>query len=159
MDSQNYGSRPIDAIEQDDGCENRPIRADRFPLLQLVAGSAVAVLAGVALLYFVDPAGVDWLPKCPLHQLTGWHCPGCGITRAGHALLHGDVQGALAKNPLVVVAGPFLVGFCIWKRWREGRGWSTKVSARAILGLLAVLIVFAVLRNLPGYPFELLAPH
>jgi len=62
-------------------------------------------------------------------------------------------------NPLVVVAGPFLAGYCIWKRRREGADWSTNVSASAILTLLAVLIVFTVLRNLPGYPFELLAPH
>jgi hypothetical protein len=120
---------------------------------------AAMLVAAALLLYRVDPTTVDWLPKCPLHYLTGWHCPGCGITRAGHALLHGDVQGALAKNPLVILGGPFLLGFCFWKRRRQGRGWSTKVSARAILALLGVLIVFAVLRNLPGYPFELLAPH
>ncbi len=66
---------------------------------------------------------------------------------------------ALAKNPLLVGAGPLIVAYGVWKRQREGRGWTTTVSARAILILLAVLIVFAILRNLPGYPFELLAPH
>lgn len=117
------------------------------------------LLAGGLILYQVDPAAVSWLPKCPLYQLTGWHCPGCGVTRAAHALLHGDVPGALAKNPLLVGAAPIVAGYCVWKRRREGRGWTTKISARAVLGLLAVLLVFAVLRNIPVYPLELLAPH
>ncbi len=117
------------------------------------------VAVAALLLYRVDPSTVNWLPKCPVHQLTGWHCPGCGITRAAHALLHGNVREALAKNPLVVLAGPCLAGYCLWMQRRDGRDWSTKVSARAIFALLAVLVVFAVLRNLPGYPFELLAPR
>lgn len=121
------------------------------------------ILAGLlgagAILYRVDPASVSWLPKCPLYQITGWHCPGCGITRAAHALLHGDVAGALAKNPLIVGATPILAGYCIWKRRREGRGWTTTISSRAVIGLLVILLAFAVLRNIPIYPFELLAPH
>ena len=91
--------------------------------------------------------------------MTGWHCPGCGATRAAHGLVHGDVPRALAKNPLLVGGGPVLVGYCIWKRRTVGPGWATTISAKAIWTLLGVLLVFAVLRNIPAYPFTLLAPH
>jgi hypothetical protein len=56
--------------------------------------------AGVALL--------QALPLCPLANLTGWPCPGCGLTRASIALLHGDVAGALAIQPLTPIIVPLL---------------------------------------------------
>jgi hypothetical protein len=140
--------------------------ASRGALLRRQRASAIsatillAVVLGTGLLlYAVDPAGVAWLPKCPLHQITGWHCPGCGVTRAAHALLHGDLLGAFNKNALLLFLTPLLLLYCGWKRRREGRAWSTTISRRAILGLLALLLLFAVLRNIPVYPFELLAPH
>ncbi len=163
MYCQHCGTELPDDALSCNGCGNRPlmraVAATRSRPAAFGGIAATVLIAGGLLLYLVDPVTVDWLPKCPVHYLTGWHCPGCGTTRAGHALLHGDLAQALAMNPLVVVAGPFLAGYCIWKRRREGADWSTNVSASAILTLLAVLIVFTVLRNLPGYPFELLAPH
>ena len=42
-------------------------------------------------------------PLCPLHALTSIPCPTCGMTRATTALLHGDLAGALAWNPLMTV--------------------------------------------------------
>jgi hypothetical protein len=52
-----------------------------------------------------------------------------------------------------------MAAYCIWKRRQNGPGWTTSFSAKTIVGLLLVLLLFAVLRNIPGYPFELLAPH
>lgn len=51
------------------------------------------------------------LPACPLRTLTTIPCPSCGSTRAGLALLHADVAGALRLNPLAALAGiAFVVG-------------------------------------------------
>jgi Protein of unknown function (DUF2752) len=123
------------------------------------AAAGATVTAIVVLLYFVEPAESAWLPKCPLHWLTGWHCPGCGSTRAAHALLHGNVLRALAYNPLFVGGMPILLAFCVWSRGRFGPGWTTAISVRWIVLLVAVMLVFAVLRNVPAWPFDLLAPH
>jgi hypothetical protein len=136
------------------------LRSERSSVaLATLAVTFACLLALALILYRFDPATVSWLPKCPLYQLTGWHCPGCGITRAAYALLHGDIPGAFAKNPLLMAAAPFAAVYCIWKRRQAGPGWATTIPAKAIVGLLLVLLVFAVLRNIPGYPFELLAPH
>jgi hypothetical protein len=119
-----------------------------------------SLVAAVALLFqFVDPNQVTWLPKCPLHLFTGWHCPGCGATRMLHALAHGDFARAWTSNPLLFVLGPALAAYGLRRRWREGPGWASRVSPRAIWTLLVVLLVFAVLRNIPAYPFQLLAPR
>jgi Protein of unknown function (DUF2752) len=44
------------------------------------------------------------LVLCPFRALTGYPCPGCGMTRAFSAIAHGDLWRALRYNPL----SPFL---------------------------------------------------
>ena len=65
---------------------------------------------GVTLLYHYTPMGENrFWPGCTFHSLTGLHCPGCGATRCCHALVHGDIEQALAWNPLFVLLLPYLV--------------------------------------------------
>ena len=71
-----------------------------------VLAVSVAGLAAGALLYVVDPNQPGHYPTCPFLALTGLYCPGCGALRATHDLLHGDVAGALARNPLAVLGRP-----------------------------------------------------
>lgn len=59
--------------------------------------------------------GVIWrvlrsrLPLCPMAAVLGVPCPGCGLTRATIALLHGDLPQALHLHPLVLVLAPIFV--------------------------------------------------
>src|SRR3978361_1236161 len=46
------------------------------------------------------------MPFCPLAGVLGIPCPGCGLTRATLALLHGDVRGAFHLHPMVFVLTP-----------------------------------------------------
>lgn len=50
-------------------------------------------------------------PLCPVAGTFGIPCPGCGLTRATLALLHGDVRSALHFHPLVWLMAPLFVGF------------------------------------------------
>lgn len=72
----------------------------RVLLAALVSAALAALYAGAPLL--------GSLPVlCPLRALTGLACPGCGITRATAALLHGRWQAAWTLHPaayLVVLA-------------------------------------------------------
>ncbi len=63
----------------------------------LIAG-ALVVSAGAVVL--TDT------PFCPLALFAGLPCPGCGLTRATLALLHGDMGAALRFHPLVLVLMP-----------------------------------------------------
>jgi hypothetical protein len=117
--------------------------------------------AGVALLWWLDPAQMP-LPLCGLHALTGLYCPGCGATRATHALLHGHLMEALHDNALWVLSLPLALyaGLSEWRWQTAGRPlWgdpSHRPSLIAIVGAAALL--FFVLRNVPVYPLVLLAP-
>jgi len=121
---------------------------------------AIAGVAGALLLR----SSISWwstaLPACMIHALTGLHCPGCGGTRCAVRLMHGDLAGALAMNAAVVVvaaAGLGVVGNAVWSEWhgRPAKG----VPPWLAWSLAGMLIVFTVLRNLPWWPFTLLAPH
>ena len=72
---------------------------------------AFAVLA-IALYFMFDPEDTsNPFPKCPFFALTGWKCPGCGLQRAVHDLLHLDIAGAAHHNMLLVVALPVVCFF------------------------------------------------
>lgn len=77
------------------------MRRANVPLLVLGASVLLAVTATV---YLFDPVTTWFYPPCVFNLLTGLLCPGCGGTRALHALLHGDVAAAFAFNPLLFVA-------------------------------------------------------
>ena len=81
----------------------------------------VGVLAALTL---VDPAQSIWVPKCLFKLFTGLQCPGCGCQRAAHALLHGDLIGALRYNWFLFFAGPYLLvliaeRFFLKGEWQE----------------------------------------
>jgi len=84
------------------------------------AGSAVVV--ALAIVFWLPPEG-GFYPVCPIHALTGTLCPGCGGTRALHALLHGRVSVALHFNSLITIAALPAVAFAILQcvsLWRVG---------------------------------------
>jgi Protein of unknown function (DUF2752) len=126
-------------------------RGRRAVLLPL--GVAAAGLIGAGLVASVDPNVAGHYPTCPFLALTGWYCPGCGALRAIHAMAHGDLMTALARNPFTVVAVGYIV--LTWAFWlhRSARGRPLRwlAPAWALYGVLAAILLFWVLRNLPGW--------
>ncbi len=134
--------------------------AVRGGLLLLVA---VGLGFGVYLLIVVPPTDDSFYPRCQLHTLTGLHCPGCGTTRSLHALVHGHIAQALAYNALAFIVIP-IVGFALVRSlWTWYRALPTPNGIRGNPVwpwlIAAILLTYGVLRNLPWYPFSLLAPH
>ncbi len=128
---------------------------------RILAGAGILTIgAGASLVGYFNPT-TGFFPVCPLYSLTGIHCPGCGLTRGFHALFHGDVLTALHYNALLpvfaFVFGLLLVSLVLIVV--RGRGLSWRVfPPSAMYGFLILAAVFFVLRNLPFYPFTLLAP-
>lgn len=122
---------------------------------------AVAMLGGAALVYSFPPGSVWFYPRCMFHSVTGLDCPGCGALRATHALLHGHFWEAFALNPLYFLLLPVLAWIVLSYALRAttGRELSHPFTHPAwVWMLLAAVVAFAVLRNLPMAPFSGLAP-
>jgi hypothetical protein len=130
----------------------------RSPRARLAAIFA-ALAAVVAVLLVVDPTKTHILPGCWFHAMTGLYCPGCGATRALFRLIRGEPIDALRYNALLVVVMPWLafrlgryaVGAMTGRTWPAGDGRWDRVLAALFIG-------FFVVRNLPAWPFVLLAP-
>ncbi|MGZ3143488.1 DUF2752 domain-containing protein [Lentzea chajnantorensis] len=123
------------------------LRRLRAPLSVLAVGGAGAVV-----LLFVDPNQPgNLLPKCPFNWLTGLNCPGCGITRMAHALLHGDVVAAWHFNAAMLVVG---VPFAVWlfARWIRASwtGQPQQIPKRVPGLVIAFALVWGIGRNLAG---------
>lgn len=130
----------------------------RFWVLLLPA----SLIIGAIVLYCITPEKTTWLPPCLFHKFTGLYCPGCGTTRGLHALLHGRIIAALKYNVITVGAMPILAYSVAILIWRELTGIrpEPKVLPKWVTYGIAILIgVFWIVRNIPAYPFTLLAPH
>ena len=95
---------------------------------------------------------------CPLYHFTGLYCPGCGSYRALYALATFRPWAAFCYNPLVTLLVP--VGLYLFIRMLLGyvRGRRYDPPALLLWGILIALFVFGALRNLPFFPFTVLAP-
>ena len=122
------------------------------PAAIILSGAVVLVSAAV---FFFNPATTQYYPVCQFHRLTGLNCPGCGMTRACYALLHGDVLSALRDNVLVIglfVFAGLRAGWFTFNQFR-GRRNGEFFPAKLLWSLLVLALLFAVLRNLPAFAF------
>jgi hypothetical protein len=102
---------------------------------------------GLAYFAFIKLTG--WSIPCPFHALTGFLCPGCGITDMFLALFAGDIAGAFAANQLLFVLGPFILALiaCDEINWIK-TGSRAPVPSWLWKCLLAAFTVFTIWRNL-----------
>lgn len=133
----------------------------RHRLAAVACGCALAGAAVYTALNDPGEPGSRFIP-CAFHRVTGLWCPGCGLTRGTHALFTGHPIEALGYNLFTPLA---LVGIALaWAVWamrcwgRTVRSPIERMPARWGTALLAVVLVYGVLRNLPFAPFDALAP-
>jgi len=135
-----------------------PVAPPQLPRRRSSALGPAAALAGAALaagvLFAIDPARHALYPTCWFRATTGLLCPGCGGLRATHQLLHGHWAAAWALNPVAVLLLPaygWLLTHAVLRLTGQ-RGLPMPVPRSTVLWLgLAALLLFTVVRNLPGF--------
>lgn len=95
------------------------------------------------------------LPPCPFKAMTGFDCPGCGMTRGVYALMKGDPLKMLNHNILLIMLLPAVgYGFLRWTLQSFGKAttWQPIRLPRDWMNTALVVLVigFWVVRNLPG---------
>ena len=129
--------------------------------LPLIIIGVLAFLGMLALYVFWNPSETDMFPKCPFYSFTGIYCPGCGSQRAAHQILNGNIFEGIRHNyllgllalVLVYQAFVFIVNNILGKE-------VTNVlhKSKVTLGILIIVILFWILRNIHIFPFTELAP-
>ena len=131
-------------------------KAQIFKILMAVAGAFTLMLT----YFFADAHHWLFFPRCPFFMITGLWCPGCGCQRSFSALLHGDFSQAVRFNALLMASLPFLLyltavsvmnvfGAKMVIQKNLCSPWSIKI-------IFIIIVVFAIVRNIAVWPFNLL---
>ena len=125
-----------------------------------IATLLAAAVVGIWLLRNYDPnLPNNFFPPCMFKAFTGFHCVGCGLTRALHALVHGDIAGAFAMNPLAILVLPLMPLMVLDARGLTPGRLKPFMSVVMTPKLWLVLLpAYWIARNLPWWPFTWLAP-
>ena len=129
----------------------------------LLGAPVVCLFAGIYAYHFdkVKQLGVTF--PCAFLEAYGLYCPGCGNTRAFHALMHFDIVGVFQNNILF----PWMLFILVWLGLGE---YLRLLLERRVLWLpkkfriwwvwvaLGIVALFTILRNIPVFPFSMLAP-
>jgi hypothetical protein len=133
----------------------------RWDRMLAVALGGLVMSALAFALYCYGPSA-SWFPGCLFHRMTGFDCPGCGMTRASHAALHGRFGEAFRFNPVGIVLLPAaILGLGLeLAGWMRGKAlpFRFRLGGRWAWGVFGLLTAFWVFRNIPAWPFTLLAP-
>jgi hypothetical protein len=139
-----------------------PVISSRpFPYVWLLLPAAPLAAIGVLVLFRFNPTQYAFYPRCTLYVMTGIFCPGCGCLRALHELTHGHVLAALHDNLLLVLGIPLLaVDFWQYFYRRVTGHFSQLWVTRPVVfkSVIAVIVLFTILRNIHAAPFTWLAP-
>ena len=121
------------------------------------------LLVGLAVLfYFLNPVEHSIFPKCTFHSLTGYHCPGCGSQRAIHSLLHLNFKEVAGNNFLFLPATLLIIYHYlhpVYNRKFKAKLPNLFYMKNTPWVIFGIVVLFWILRNLPVFPFSVLAPN
>jgi hypothetical protein len=120
------------------------------------AAPLAVVTFGAALLLRLPPAQNSFYPSCPIKEYLHLQCPGCGATRALAALLSGHLVEAIHFNALVTLLFPFTAAYgilCYHRFLRREPLRNPQPPSAIIYAVLALTVVFTMVRNLPLHSF------
>jgi len=109
----------------------------------------IVSLFGIAYYGFITISGIS-IP-CVFKLITGFKCPGCGITRMFEAMFRLDFKSAFKYNPIIFTTFPLLLGCFAYERIIYIKSGVVKSSTVCNIFLwieIIVLITYGVIRNL-----------
>lgn len=117
--------------------------------------ATLLLFVGIVFVYSkYNPADSHWFPQCPIKQITGLSCPGCGAQRAVHSLLNGKWHEALSYNYFFVIGIPYaaLVSFAYMLHRYKGKEKIANALEHRALAMIYVYCFFAwfIIRNILG---------
>ena len=114
----------------------------------------ILILISFLIIYFILSELLDVGIPCLFYEITGYYCPGCGITRVLFSLLKLDFYQAFRYNPLIfiliIITGIYWLVKFILKKFMNI---SIEIPNYVYYILLIIVIIFGILRNIPMFDF------
>lgn len=117
---------------------------------------AVGAILFAGILYYVIILQTGFSIPCIIYETTGIYCAACGITRMFSALFRLDFISAAKSNifALVLILPTIIFAFKKGRKYlKNGKLKLSKSEIIIIAIVLALAVIFMVLRNLPQFSF------
>ena len=109
-----------------------------------------SIILSVGVIYLVWVLITDLRIPCPLFSLTGYQCPGCGVTRMISHIARLNFKTAFDYNPYLFVTALPILSIIFIGEYRYVRYGKREMGLERyfILPLLIGALIFGVLRNI-----------
>lgn len=110
----------------------------------------IICLFGLLLVKKFNPEEKSFFIPCMFYKTTGLKCPGCGMTRAMHYLVNGNIEKAIWYN-LMIVPGSFVLIYSGYRYMRyivKDEPIVNKTLDYMLKIFLIILIMFMIVRNI-----------
>lgn len=118
--------------------------------IYIVSSLIVVAMFGIILVKVYNPGTEKFFIPCMFYKLTGIKCPGCGMTRAIHNLVNGNIKQAMWYNLMLIPLILMLIyaGYRYIKYLVKDEEIINKRMERVLVIFLIFLLTFGVTRNL-----------
>lgn len=110
----------------------------------------IILIIGIAYGLFVMYTGIG-IP-CIFKLITGYECPGCGVSRMCMSLMKLDFKAAYNYNKVLFILSPFLIllfALNLYRYIRYNDSKMTKVQSTILYIAIALLLLWGIARNIP----------
>jgi len=131
------------------------------PKQSIIIAGVLAFFGMLALYTFWNPVELAVFPKCPFYAATGIYCPGCGSQRAVHQMLNGNIVEGIRYNYLIALLAVVLLyeAFMYIMNVFLRKDFPNLLhKSKVTHGILVIVLLFWLLRNINVFPFTELAP-
>ena len=120
---------------------------DKIYLKQILKGFVILSVAGIAYYIFYTSTGLG--VPCVFRAITGYKCPGCGVTHMAVHMSHMELIEAYNDNQLLFLTWPFVISEVAYSIYLRAKQKNMPCFNKILLIIyIFVLIGFGVLRNL-----------
>lgn len=113
-------------------------------------------IIGLITYYYLNQ-NLNFSIPCLFHKITGYYCPGCGITRCLFSILEGKLYQAFMYNQLVFILLPFFIIYVTYNSYiyifNKKNKLIKKIPNYIYIILLIIVISFGIIRNLDFFPY------
>ncbi len=117
---------------------------------KVITTASVLACIGICYLVWIKLTGLAM--PCMFRYITGFKCPGCGVTTMFTALASLDFKASFNANPFLFVTAPFLCGEIIYRIYLKCSNMKcNKAREAAVICYGIALCIFGIVRNLAEY--------